>query len=113
MKVLIVEPGKEPYVEDIKHSLDEMQKIVGGVIQAVYPYTDRVAIVCNDEGKLEGLPLNRVLKDKQSKVYDVIVGTFFIVGLSEDDFTDLSPELMEKYKEKFKYPEKFILRRNA
>lgn len=113
MKVLIIKPGEEPYEEDIKHSLEGMQEIVGGPIQAVYPYADPVAIVCNDEGKLEGLPLNRVLKDKQGKVYDVIVGTFFIAGLSDDDFTDLPPELMKKYKEKFKYPEKFILRRNA
>ena len=34
-------------------------------------------------------------------------GIFLIVGLGEEDFTDLSPDLMEKYGEQFKYPEKF------
>jgi len=101
MKVLMVEPNKEPYEADIEHSLDCMQSIVGGSIQTVYPYSDLVVLVCNDEGKLDGLPLNRALRDVSGRVYDVIAGTFFIAGLGEDDLADLSPELMEKYRRVF------------
>lgn len=63
--------------------------------------------VCNDEGKLMGLPLNRALFDDDGHIYDIVSGNFLIVGLGEEDFTDLSPDLMEKYGEQFKYPEKF------
>ena len=71
MKVLLVEPGKAARPVEIKNELHEMQQIVGGLIQVLYPWEDPAAIVCNDEGKLMGLPLNRVLED-----YDVIAGTF-------------------------------------
>ena len=54
-----------------------------------------------------GLPLNRALFDDDGHVYDIVSGNFLIVGLGEEDFTDLSPDLMEKYGEQFKYPEKF------
>ena len=63
--------------------------------------------VCNDEGKLMGLPLNRALFDDDGHIYDIVSGNFLIVGLGEENFTDLSPDLMEKYGEQFKYPEKF------
>ena len=63
--------------------------------------------VCNEEGKLMGLPLNRALFDDDGHIYDIVSGNFLIVGLGEEDFTDLSPDLMEKYGEQFKYPEKF------
>ena len=56
--VLIVEPGKEPYVKEIDSGLESLQHEVGGCIEAIYPYEDPVALVCNEEGKLEGLPLN-------------------------------------------------------
>lgn len=107
MRVLMVEPKKEPYEADIEHSLEGMQKVVGGGIQAVYPYDDPVVLVCNENGKLKELPLNRALKDDNGQIYDIVVGTFFVVGLGEDDFTDLSPELMEKYRKLFQQPEKF------
>lgn len=103
MRVLIVEPEKAPRVEEIESGLKSLQTIVGGNIEAVYPYEDLVALICNEEGKLLGLPLNRKLED-----YDIIAGTFIICGLSEDDFDSLSPELEEKYREKFRLPEMFV-----
>ena len=54
-----------------------------------------------------GLPLNRALFDDDGHIYDIVSGNFLIVGLGEENFTDLSPNLMEKYGEQFKYPEKF------
>ena len=44
--------------------------------------------VCNDNGIAENLPLNRMLGD-----YDIIHGTFFVCGLTSNDFTDLTPQL--------------------
>ena len=67
MKVLIVEPGKYPREADIEHTLEAEQAVVGGTIEVVYPWRDRVGIVCNDNGIAENLPLNRMLGD-----YDII-----------------------------------------
>ena len=108
MKVLIVVPDKEAYEAKIGNGLKDMQKVVGGYIQAIYPYEEPVAIVCNEEGKMNGLPLNRALRDEDGNVYDIIAGTFFICGLSEDNFGSLPPELMEQFLLKFKNPQLFF-----
>lgn len=107
MKVLMVEPGRSPYETEIENGLKPLQEAVGGNIQAVYPYEDMVALICNEEGKYMGFPLNRALYDESGQMYDIVAGNFLIVGLGEDDFTDLSPDLMAKFSEQFKYPEKF------
>ena len=103
MDVLIVEPEKSPRMANIRGDLESLQNAVGGYIEAVYPYDDPVAIVCHEEGKLIGLPLNRKLED-----YDIIAGTFIVCGLGEEDFDSLTPELAEKYREKFADPEIFM-----
>ena len=108
MNVLMVEPGKAPYETQIGNDLRSMQGAVGGYIQAVYPYEEPVALVCNEEGKLDGLPLNRALRDEDGDIYDIIAGTFFIAGLGESDFTDLPHELAERFAEQFRQPELFM-----
>ena len=55
MKVLIVEPGKYPREADIEHTLEAEQAVVGGTIEAVYPWRDSACIVCNDNGIAENL----------------------------------------------------------
>lgn len=100
MNVLVVEPGTLPYEKEI-NGLQEMQELVGGLIDAIYPYDDPVALVCNDEGLLLGLPFNRSVEGG----YGGICGTFFVCGLGEDNFASLCPELMEKYREKFRRAE--------
>ena len=109
MTVLVVEPMKEPYVKEINSDLHSLQAEVGGDIGATYPYSDPVALVCNDEGKLIGLDLNRGLRDEDGEIYDIVAGTFLVVGLGEEDFASLPPELIQKYTEQFKTPERFIL----
>ena len=99
MKILFVEPGKEAQPAEIQGDLKEMQAIVGGQIQALYPWEDPVALICNDEGKLLRLPLNRALED-----YDMIAGNFFICGIEGDAFVSLSDPLMIKYQEKVPIP---------
>ena len=108
MKVLMVEPGKIPHEADIEPGLRSLQAEVDGYIQAVYPYEDPVALICNEDGKFMGLPLNRALRDDTGEIYDIIAGNFLITGLGEESFSDLSPELMEKYKEQFLAPESFV-----
>lgn len=108
MKVLMVEPGKIPQEADIEPGLRSLQAAVDGYIQAVYPYEDPVALICNEDGKFMGLPLNRALRDDTGKIYDIIAGNFLITGLDEENFSDLSSELMEKYKEQFLALESFV-----
>lgn len=100
MNVLVVEPGYMPYEKAI-NGLHEMQAVVGGYIEAIYPYEEMVAIVCNEEGLINGLPFNRSVEGG----YGGVFGTFFVCGLGEESFDSLSPEQMSRYKEKFKYAE--------
>ncbi|RGE90876.1 DUF3846 domain-containing protein [Blautia sp. AM23-13AC] len=90
MTVLVVEPMKEPYVKKIDPDLHSLQAEVGGDIGATNPYSDPVALVCNDEGKLIGLDLNRGLRDENGEIYDIVAETFLVVGLGEEDFSSLS-----------------------
>ncbi len=108
MTVLVVEPQKAPYPQEIGTNLESLQKAVGGYIQAVYPYKEPVAVIVNEEGKLNGLPLNRALRDDDGSPYDVTAGTMLIVGLGEEDFCSLTPELLQQFTEKFKTPEQFL-----
>ena len=105
--VLVVEPGKEPYEKEIDSGLSSLQNEVGGYIQAVYPFEEPVAVICNEEGKFEGLPLNRALRNDDGEIYDIVAGTFLVVGLTEDNFGSLTPELMQHFTEYFKTPEQF------
>jgi len=107
MRVLIVEPGQTPREADIDGSLKGMQKVVGGLIEALYPFEESVALICNEESKLDELPYNRALYGPDGKPYDVIAGTFFVCGLTEANFGPLSPELMDFAKKKFHMPESF------
>lgn len=111
MKILVVEPGKVPAEREISGSLDSMQAIVGGAIQAVYPFDDPVALICNREGKDLGLPLNRALFDPETHgVTDIIAGTFFACGASADpeSFASLTEEQLRTYCKRFASPEQFI-----
>lgn len=106
--VVLVEPQKEARVAKIDNTLETMQTIVGGYIEAVYPFNDEVALVCNEEGKIAGLPLNRALKDSDGQIYDIVAGTFLVAGLTEDNFGSLTDEQIDCYLKEFKHPEKFV-----
>lgn len=107
LTVLVVEPMKEPYVKQIDPGLHALQAEVGGDIAASYPFNDPVGLVLNDEGKLIGLELNRSLRDEHGEIYDIVAGTFLVMGLGEENFTSLPPEMIQKYTEQFKKPELF------
>ncbi len=108
MRVVICEPGMLARAAEIGTSLEDLQRAVGGLIEAAYPFEEEVAIVCNEEGKINGMPLNRSLKDADGRIYDIIAGPFFVCGLGEEDFCSLSDEQIGKYTDFFQKPEHFF-----
>ena len=110
MKVIVVEPQKKPVVQNINSGLEAMQKIVGGSIEAVYPFDEPVALICNEEGKLLNLPLNRALRDGDGAVYDIISGTFFLCAAPPDSdrFAGLNDQQVKTYLKRFALPEIFL-----
>lgn len=107
----MVEPERSPYEVELENSLGAMQRRVGGTIEAVYEPGGRdAALICNDEGKLLGLPLNRALRDESGEIYDVIAGTFFICGAPPDgeSFASLTDERVDYWMERFAKPEFFV-----
>ena len=110
MQVVVVEPKKKPMVQDIGSGLESMQRIVGGPIEAVYPFDEPVALICNEEGKLLNLPLNRALRDDEGTVYDIISGTFFLCAAPPDSdrFAGLTDQQIKTYMERFDMPEMFL-----
>ena len=108
MKILRVEPEKSPEIVDMVGTLEALQAAVGGYIEAVYPFDDPVAIVCNDDGKFNGMRPNRAIYDADGEIMDIIAGTFLIVGLDEDNFAELSDEMAAKYVALFGTPEAFL-----
>ena len=112
ISVLLIQPGKYPKTVTIEDSLEAMQALVGGDIEEYMPFDDDVAIICNEEGKMRGLPLNRAVyvqdNDKKEMV-DIICGKFFICYAppESESFQSLPDDMMKKYKEQFKYPERF------
>lgn len=108
MQAVYVEPGKRARVTTIQSGLESLQKMVGGYIEAVYPFEDPVAIICNEEGKINGMDLNRALRDDSGEIYDILAGPFLVVGLGEEDFASLSQEHQQKYQKLFEQPEMFF-----
>ena len=50
LDVLLVQPMRPPREVKMDGSLESLQKAVGGMIECVYPFEDRVGIICNEEG---------------------------------------------------------------
>ena len=113
IRMLEIAPLEAPRLIEVDHTLENLQELVGGTVQAVYPWDDLVAILCDDDGKAKGYPANRILTDEDGNPYDVIVGTFYICGLTSTDFGSIPDELAEKYTEKFRYPEMFMRTENG
>lgn len=105
IRVVIVEPGVAPRLENIRNDLRVLQNIVGGYIEMAQPFDDNVAIVCNEEGKLLGLPHNRTIRDEYGRHLDSLCGAFFVTGVGEEDFCSLTDEQAARYMEVFKAPE--------
>ena len=109
IKVILFEPNKLAKVTEIDHTLEGMQRVVKGSIEAFYPFDDPVCIVCNEEGKVSQLPLNRAITDEDGQLLDIIAGDFFIAyaPYNSERFLSMPPELEKKYLEKYELPETF------
>lgn len=112
MTVVLLEPGQYARLETVPTDLSSMQRIVGGLIEPVYCFSDEACLICNEEGKLESLPVNRALYGADGKVADVICGTAFICGTSSDAFVSLTAEQQEQYLRQFRFPERIWLINN-
>ena len=109
IKVLRVAPFLAPEVCVLENDLRALQEAVSigadyvGLIEVVGLEDERACILCNEEGKLIGLPLNRWIG------HDIIAGVFYVVGQDENgNFTSLSDERMAYYMKRFEYAEYFI-----
>ena len=82
MKIVVKKVGQKPEVKEIENELHVLQEIVGGYIECFQVF-DNVICVCNEEGKLKGLPINFIFGG------DIIVGDVFFVATGEEDFESL------------------------
>ena len=108
LDALLVKPGMYPQQVQIDSGLAALQQAVEGDIEAAYYFEEPVALIVNDEGKLNGSELNRAIFDGDGNIVDIIAGNFLVVGLGEEDFSSLSPDLMKKFEERFHQPEMFV-----
>ncbi len=95
IKVLIVEFSRDPYIKEIENTLEEKQKIVGGNIEFI-ELEDNVDLICNEQGKLNNLKMNRIITN------DIICGTFIIAGQNNLESISLTDIQIKKYKNYFK-----------
>lgn len=105
LRTLIVEPGMAPRVADIEDTLQAKQEAVGGLIEMVAPpiHTDDAVLIVNEEGKLIGLPFNRLIRLADGTPLDVVAGTFLILRAPEDseDFNSLTDKQIEIYSQMY------------
>lgn len=98
IRILVIKPNEEPHQLKIPHTLEDMQNVVGGLVEYV-ELEHNVDLICNDEGKLLNLELNRLVGN------DVIAGTFFIAGQHNGDTISLSKKQIKKYRKIFRLDE--------
>ena len=111
VKVLSVKPGEKCYVDEIENSFYYMKGFVGGDIECCN-LDDNMIIICNRDGKNLDLPLNRAIYDEQGKMVDIIHGNFLVcyVAPGSEDISSIPEKYIDKYKDKFLLPEKFVIK---
>lgn len=100
IRVLVVEPEKDPEVRIIENSLEGVQQIVQGYIECVTlrdKAGEDLVLICNEEGKIRNLPMNANVPE----INDVIFGTFLIAGTDRDEFASLTDEQIFEMNERF------------
>lgn len=108
MKIVLLKPGEFASITTIQRGLKSFQSVVGGLIETCYFTEDHVVLICNEEGKINNLEMNRGLY-QNGELLDVIVGTAFVCGIGEDDMIGLTNDLAKKYCKLFYYPERFYV----
>ena len=98
IKGLLVKPYELPEEIEIENTLEAKQHLVGGYIECVYlPNDESVVLICNEEGKINGMKLNRDIG------HDIIAGPFLILGddYENGDFKSLTDNQILRYKMRF------------
>ena len=117
IKVVLCEPGKVARVAEIRNTLADLQRAVKGDIEQFCPYEEAVAIICNEEGKFNGMQPNRAIysgpqelgtKSEKKEMIDVIFGPFFICDCSGENYGSLNQEQIDRFMKQFKNPERLI-----
>lgn len=122
LRVLLLKPGELAEIAEIEDNLESMQRLVEGNIEEYMPFEDAsdprtgdCAIVCNEEGKMLGMELNRGIFDQNGRLQDIIAGPFFIcyAPVESEKFLSMPPDLEEKMRKKFELPEQFYVSENG
>ena len=108
IRVVYCEPGRLARMREIGTELEDLQQAVGGgLIEPYYPFNEGVCIVCNDEGKFNGMRPCRAVYGEDGKMMDIIFGPCFICDCSGENFGSLSQDQIKRYTEQFKNPERY------
>ena len=99
MRIIVVRYNENPVLRNVPHSLTIFQQIVGGRIEVVEPFPDNVVLVCDESGRNNGKPINRVIDDSMD-----ICGDFFLCGHNGEGLSDFPEDLVEWYMARFKLP---------
>lgn len=83
------EPGKGWKVAEIENTLEALQQGVGGKLEAVTLDSD-ACILCNEEGRLLGMPYNITICGVS------FVGPLLIVGIAGEDFAGLTEQQVDR-----------------
>ena len=85
VRSLIKRPGEGWTVTEIQNELEPLQKAVGGHLEAVTLWAD-ACVLCNEEGRIKGMPYNTTICGVS------FVGPILIVGTAGEDFSDLTEQ---------------------
>lgn len=88
IKVLVKRAGFKPHFAVIKNELAYFQALVQGHIE-IFPLSMGCLLICNEEGKLNGLPHCCTIYGEE------IVGNIVVCGQDGEEFGDFPMELME------------------
>ena len=95
LRAVVIEPGLPAEIREIGHDLKSLQSLVGGYIEHAF-FKDDIGFLINEEGKLMGLPQNRI-----NYYGDILVGTVVIVKTCEEVFCSLAVDEAERLRMMF------------
>lgn len=88
LTVVVKDPGYAPRFVKVKNELPDLQELVGGYIETVSLY-DYLVVICNEEGRLQGMPYNCELQGIG------FVGTIVLAGTFRDEFASVPYDSLE------------------
>ena len=91
-KVVVAKPGKKAEIRVIPAVYESLKELVGGPVEVTEPLSEDTAVLCNEEGKLMGLPMSRIIRGDNGNPVDVYCGTIVCIGsrLENEKFDSLA-----------------------